>query len=272
MALPGSALAGPATSPAPAATPAARLTGRGAVLGMAVIFTVGLLAASWLGATALAGFLFVLGCALAAWFTRPADLLIVVLTPPILFTGALIFVEAVTASGSLLLSVAAGGVVILVSLAPWLAVGLVVTVAIAIPRGLLRCVQELVQDLRADAARRKKARAARPPGPGILSRHLPRPARAEPAGPGPRRPGGTKAAGPGPRGPGSTHAARPASRDLSSTNAAGPASRGPRGARVAGPVTRGPGNAKVAAPVSRDPGNAKGPTPEPGTRRAAPRP
>ena len=72
------------------AAQSARLTGRGAVLGMAVVFTVGLLAASWLGVTMLAGIFFVLGCGLAAWYTRPADLLTVVLAPPLLFSGALL--------------------------------------------------------------------------------------------------------------------------------------------------------------------------------------
>lgn len=55
MARPGSG------QPEQAAAPAAKLTGRGAVLGMAVIFTVGLLAASWLGVTMLAGIFFVAG-------------------------------------------------------------------------------------------------------------------------------------------------------------------------------------------------------------------
>jgi hypothetical protein len=148
----------PSNAPAeqPTAQPA-RLTGRGAVLGMAVVFTVGLLAASWLGVIMLAGIFFVLGCALAAWYTRPADLLTVVLTPPLLFSGALIVVEALTASGSLLLSVAAGSVVVLASLALWLAAGLVVTVAIAWSRGLLRGIRDLRRDLRADRAQ------ARPP-------------------------------------------------------------------------------------------------------------
>lgn len=248
MALPGSALAGQAASPATATSPAARLTARGAVLGMAAVFTVGLLAASWLGAIVLAGIFFLVGCALAAWFTRPPDLLIVVLTPPILFSCALIFVEAVTASGSLFLSVAAGSVVVLASLAPWLAAGLVVTVAIALPRGLLQCVGDLIRDLRADAAQRRQARAPRQPRPGILSRYpLWGSARAEPAGPGTPgagRPGGTKAASVAPRGPGAI--------------------------KAAGPVSRSPSSTKPAGPVSRDP-NTKGTTPGPGTRHAAPK-
>jgi hypothetical protein len=267
MALSGSALPGQPAPPATAASPAARLTGRGAVLGMAMVFTVGLLAASWLGATVLAGILFVLGCALAARFTRPTDLLIVVLTPPILFCGALIFVEAVTAPGSLFLSVAAGSLVVLVSLPLWLAAGLVVTVAIAVPRGLLGSVGYFLRDLRADGARskaawarrkavwarRKAVWASRQRAPGGLPRRPPpRRAPAVPAGPGARRPGGGKAAaGPGPRG-----------------TTAGPGSRGT--IRVAGSAPRGPGSTRAAAPMSRGPGKAAGPTPRPGMRRAAP--
>jgi hypothetical protein len=135
---------------------------------MAVVFTVGLLVASWLGVIMLAGIFFVLGCGLAAWYTRPADLLTVVLTPPLLFSGALILVEALTASGGLLLSVAAGSVVVLASLALWLAVGLVVTVAIALSRGLLQCIRDLCQDLRAD-----RARPTRPPGSATAARTAP---------------------------------------------------------------------------------------------------
>ena len=231
MALPASGLAGQATPPA------ARLTGRGAVLGMAVVFTVGLLVASWLDVTVLAGILFVLGCALAAWFTRPADLLIVVLTPPILFSGALIFAEAVTASGSLFLSVAAGSVVTLASLAFWLAAGLVVTVAIALPRGLLKCVGELLRDLRADLARLRAHWVARAARPGGLRRNpLLRPARpgaarpagpARPGSPGARRPGGTKAARPAPRGGGTIKAGGAASRSPGHTKTAAPASGAP---------------------------------------------
>jgi hypothetical protein len=221
------------------------------VLGMAVVFTVGLLAASWLGVTVLAGILFVLGCALAAWFTRPPDLLIVVLTPPILFCGALVLVEAVTASDSLFLSVAAGTVVVLVSLPLWLAAGLAVTVAIAVPRGLLHCVVDLIRDLRAELARckaawarHKAARAARQPAPGGPSRRPPpRRAPAGPAGPGARRPGGSIAT-------------------------AGPGSRGT--VRSAGPAPRGSGTTRAVAPVSRSPGNSARSTPGPGMRGAAP--
>ena len=196
MALPSSAPAGQ-----PAAQPA-RLTGRGAVLGMAVVFTVGLLLASWLGVTMLAGIFFVLGCGLAAWYTRPADLLTVVLAPPLLFSGALIVVEALTASGSLLLAVAAGSVVVLASLALWLAAGLVVTVGIAWSRGLLQCIRELRRDLRADRAQAGASRRSGPRTPNGRPRNPPqRPAR--PAGP-TRPPGSATAAR---TAPGATRAA-----------------------------------------------------------------
>ena len=193
----------PSNAPAeqPTARPA-RLTGRGAVLGMAVVFTVGLLAASWLGVTMLAGIFFVLGSGLAAWYTRPADLLTVVLTPPLLFSGALILVELLTASGSLLLSVAAGSVVVLASLALWLAAGLVVTVAIAWSRGLLQCIKDLRRDLRAGRAQAGPPRRPGPRTPNGPPRNPPqRPAR--PAGP-TRPPGSATAAR---TAPGATRAA-----------------------------------------------------------------
>jgi Domain of unknown function (DUF6542) len=242
MARPGNGQAEQATAPA------ARLTGRGAVLGMAVVFVMGLLVASWLNVTVLAGVFFVAGCALAAWYTRPADLLTVVLAPPLLFSGALIFVEAVTASGSVLLSVTAGSVVVLASLALWLAVGLVVTVAIAGPRGLPQCVRDLRRDLHAERARSAATRAPGSPRPGTPSRDpLRRSPRAEPAGPAPRGPGGPKAAGPGSKGPGNSKAAGP--RGPGKAKAAGPAaSRGP------GSASRGPGSKSAShAPRVRQP-------------------
>jgi hypothetical protein len=248
MALPGSAQAEQATAQA------ARLTGRGAVLGMALLFTVGLLAAAWLGVTVLAGAFFVLGCGLAAWYTRPADLLTVVLVPPILFSGALILVEAMTASGSLVLSVAAGSVVVLVSVALWLAAGLVLTMAIAWRRGLPQCVRDLRRDLRAERAERARAASSRPPkarGLGSPARQaLRRAVRAGPAGSGPRTPGTPKASGPGSKGPGN------------------PGSKGPGGNKVAGPGPRGLGKAKAAGPTASTGPGAKSTGHAPRTRQA----
>jgi hypothetical protein len=187
---------------------------------------------------------------------------------------------------------------VLASLAPWLAVGLIVTVAVALPRGLLGCITDLIRDLRADAARRERARAPRQPGASGLARYLllPRPARAGPGGPGTRRPGdaraagtasrrpGTvKAAGPVSAGPGSPKAARPASPGPSTTKTAGPAARGPSSTKTPGPVSPGPARTKTAGPVSPGPAGTKaagpasrgpatnGSTPRPGTHHAAPK-
>jgi hypothetical protein len=190
-------MAQPDSAPAKQETPAAaRLTGRGAVVGMAVLFPAGLLTASWLGLTVLAGLSFVVGCVLAARYTRPADLLIVALTPPVLFAAALIFVEAVTAQGSLLLSVVAGSVVALASLALWLAAGTVLTVLIAWRRGLPQCVRDLRRDLRAAQSARAQRARAQPVrrGPPTGGPPTGRPATDGPATGGPAVPAAARAA------------------------------------------------------------------------------
>lgn len=127
---------------------AARLTERGAVLTMAGCFLIGLLAATWLGWGVLAGLAFVAGCVLAAWYAAPSSLLTVVVSPPLLFLGAVVLVSAMTGPGGFLLSVALGSVVTLVGAAPWLAVGMLLTVIIAWARGLPRCIRDLIRELR----------------------------------------------------------------------------------------------------------------------------
>src|ERR1041384_4137517 len=76
--------------PEQAAGPAARLTGRGAVLTMSAFFLVGLLATALFGWAALAGIAFLIGCLLAARYTVPADLLTVVVSPPPLFVALVV--------------------------------------------------------------------------------------------------------------------------------------------------------------------------------------
>jgi hypothetical protein len=164
---------------------------------MAVLFTFGLLLAAWLGVTVLAGVFFVLGCGLAARYTRPADLLTVVLTPPILFSCALGVVEAVTAPGSLLLSVAAGSVVVLATLAWWLLAGMILTVGIAWPRGLPQCLREFRQDLRTGTDGPAKPRATAP-RPVRARQAAPGPASGAPASPGEARAGARTASAPEP--------------------------------------------------------------------------
>ena len=133
--------------PGQAAGPAVRLTGRGAVFTMAVVFLLGLLAAALLGWPLPAGAAFLVGCVLAARFTVSADLLTVVISPPMLFVGLVVVVSAVTGPGSLLLSVVVGSVGTLTGVAPWLAVGMALTIAVAWARGLPRCVRDLIREL-----------------------------------------------------------------------------------------------------------------------------
>ena len=276
-------MAQPASGPAEqATTPAARLTGRGAVFGMALVFLVGLLGAAEAGWTVLAGICFVLGCVLAAWFTRPPDLLTVLIAPPLLFSGALIVVQALTASGSLMLSVAAGSVVVLVSLAPWLLAGLLLTVIIAWPRGLPRSVRAWRRELRTTPVRAPWASWAAKFGLGGTaslgaSRH---PGSAEAGAPRPKRPGETRPeetrAGetradryrperPGRPGAGGYRPKRPGD-----VQAAGPARRGPGNTAPAAHGPKGPGSAKPASPTPRGPGSAKSAGPGPRTHRPAP--
>jgi hypothetical protein len=115
---------------------------------MAGCFLIGLLAATWLGWGVLAGLAFVVGCALAAWYAAPPGLLTVVVTPPLLFLGALLLVNALTGSGGLLFSVVLGTVVTLAGTAPWLAAGMILTLVIALFRGLPRCIRDLYRELR----------------------------------------------------------------------------------------------------------------------------
>jgi hypothetical protein len=137
----------PSKAPEQAASPA-RLTERGAVLTMAGCFLIGLLAATWLGWGVLAGLAFVAGCVVAAWYSSPPNLLTVVVSPPLLFLGAVVLVNAMTGSGGFFLSVVLGSVVTLAGIAPWLAVGMILTVIIAWARGLPQCIRDLYRELR----------------------------------------------------------------------------------------------------------------------------
>jgi hypothetical protein len=139
-----------------------RLTGRGAVLVMLAVFTLGLLAATWLRMPLLAGASFVAGSVAAAACTSPAALLTVTVTPPLLFCGALVGVKAVTATGNAALSVVEGTAITLAAVAPWLFAGMALSLAIAWARGLPGCVRDLRQQLRPD--QRRPDRAASPAG------------------------------------------------------------------------------------------------------------
>ena len=142
------------------------LTGRGAIVGMFVLFFLGILLASWLHWSPLAGAAFVLGCVAAAGRTKPRDLLGVVVSPPILFLCALLVVKALTSTGNALVSVAEGTTLMLANVALWLLAGVVISLIIACFRGLPRCVSELRREARGDlqAARARRAGDTRPSG------------------------------------------------------------------------------------------------------------
>jgi hypothetical protein len=127
--------------------PGIKLTGCGAVLVMLVVFALGLLGASWLQWPVLAGASFIVGSAAAAFYVRRGDLLIVTITPPLLFCIVLVGVKAGTATGNVALSIAEGALITLAGVAPWLFAGTALSLIIAWARGLRGCIRELRQDL-----------------------------------------------------------------------------------------------------------------------------
>jgi hypothetical protein len=126
------------------------LTGRGAVAGMLVLFFFTLLVASWLEWGWLAGASFVIGSGAAARYTRRRDLLVIAVSPPLLFLCALICVKALTANGSTIISTVEGTALTLANVAPWLFAGVILYLIIAWVRGLPQCVTDLRRDLRPD--------------------------------------------------------------------------------------------------------------------------
>ncbi|WP_243712908.1 DUF6542 domain-containing protein [Actinomadura sp. 6K520] len=147
----GASSSPPAARPSSAASPASpiALTGRG---GAVVIFGAGVvcgLLSRWLGVPLLAGAGFAIGCALAAFATRPADLLTLVVSPPLVFFAATFAVEFATTlgNGSLVRGVTVGVLTALAATAPWLFFGTVLTVVICLSRGLMTNVRELQDKL-----------------------------------------------------------------------------------------------------------------------------
>ena len=145
----------------PGARPGIRLTCRGALLAMAVLFFLGTLAAAGLGWDWLAGLAFVAGSAAAARYANRRDLLAVAVSPPLLFLCALVLARLLTASGHLAAAVMGGTLLTLAAVAPWLFAGVAVNLAIALLRGLPACVRELRRDLRGLAAGYPEGRQSR---------------------------------------------------------------------------------------------------------------
>ena len=141
--------AGPGPQPGeqPEQSPGLRLTGRGAIAGMLVVFFLGLLLSTWLHWGVLAGGSFLVGSVAAARYTKQPALLAVVVTPPLLFFCDLVCVKALTSTGNAVLLTLEGTVLTLAGAAPWLFAGVAGSLIVAWFRGLPQCVSDLRRDL-----------------------------------------------------------------------------------------------------------------------------
>lgn len=131
-----------------------RLTARGAVVAMFWLFLVGLMAAGWLHLGVLTGLCFVVGCGLAARYTRRDGLLTAVASPAMIFLIALVIAEVLTthtaSAGRTVASIAEGIFLTLAGVAPWLFAGVILGLAVAMSRGLRQCLRDLAAELRGD--------------------------------------------------------------------------------------------------------------------------
>lgn len=112
---------------------------------MAVVFGtcfLGLLVAGWTRWEELADAVFLMASSLTAYYVRPGGLLPVSVSPPLLFFGALVLEQVLTAPGKL---PAFEGIFITLGDAVWwLFAGTALTVAIALVRGLRREIAALI--------------------------------------------------------------------------------------------------------------------------------
>lgn len=150
------------TAPQPGAggsgPPATRMTARGAVVVMFLLFLMGILAAGWLHLELLNGLSFVTGCVLATCYSRRDALLAAVVTPPLVFMAALVTAELLTSHADTvrhsLTSAAEGIILTLAAVALWLFSGVIIGLIVALLRGLPQCVRELGAELRGDLGAR----------------------------------------------------------------------------------------------------------------------
>jgi hypothetical protein len=140
---------------------------RGTLAGLFACCLVGCLLAAWLHLIVLAGLGFCAGCGLAAWYCRRTALLRVVIAVPTVFLLAEVLAQLAILQGhgrrGLALPVAAGTLLTLAAVAPWLFAGTAGTVAIALFRGLPRCVSDLRAALRGRAQRAQRVEEATRP-------------------------------------------------------------------------------------------------------------
>ncbi|MGH3165069.1 MAG: DUF6542 domain-containing protein [Trebonia sp.] len=126
--------------------PSGRLTGRGGVVVIFGTCFAGLLIAGWTHWDEFADAVFFMASSLTAYYVRPGSLLPVSVSPPLLFFGAILLEETLTASGTL--EAFEGMLLTLADAAWWLFAGTALTVAIALVRGLSREVVSMVLELR----------------------------------------------------------------------------------------------------------------------------
>lgn len=118
------------------------MTGRGGVLVVFAACLAGLLIAHWANWGELADAVFFMASSLTAYYVRPRGLLPVVASAPLLFLMACAITSAVTSSG------VDGTLTMLAGAAWWMIAGMVLTVAVALLRGLRGEVYALWAELR----------------------------------------------------------------------------------------------------------------------------
>jgi hypothetical protein len=124
-----------------------RLTGRGAALLMLIAFFLTSLLAAGVQEWWLAGFGYLAGGLAAAWYARREALLLVAAGPPALFLIALVAVQVLTAQDGTALATLEGTLLALAAVAPWLFIGTVAVLLLALRRGLVQCVRDLSDEL-----------------------------------------------------------------------------------------------------------------------------
>jgi hypothetical protein len=132
---------------------AVRLTARGAIALTLVSTLAGYVLAALLDMQLLVGLAFVAASLLGVVMVNPRELLSLVVTPPLVFFIATLFVELGRALGSvaILQSLALGLYGSLSRGAPWLFAGSAIVLGVAWARGLRDNVRELREELRAGA-------------------------------------------------------------------------------------------------------------------------
>jgi hypothetical protein len=134
----------------------------GTLAGLLAVFLAGCLLAAWLHQDVVAGLGFCAGACVAAGYARPAALLSVVVSVPVVFLAAEIVAQLVTvpaaAHRSTPVLVAEGTLLTLAGVAPWLFAGTIAGLAIAMFRGL----PQSVRDLRAGLTGRRTRPRRRP--------------------------------------------------------------------------------------------------------------